>query len=68
MENTEIRIGGMMCEGCVKTITGVLTSQPGVGSAVVSLAAGKAEIAFDPASTSHATLVGVIEDAGFDAE
>lgn len=67
METTEIRIEGMMCEGCVKTITGVLQAQSGVSAATVSLAAGKAEITFDPAGSSRAALVQVIEDAGFDA-
>lgn len=67
METTEIRIEGMMCEGCVKTITGVLQARPGVSTATVSLAAGKADIAFDPAATSRAVLVQAIEDAGFDA-
>nr|MBL8412394.1 heavy-metal-associated domain-containing protein [Dechloromonas sp.] len=68
MENTLIKIGGMSCQGCVKNITGVLTSLAGVASAEVSLEAAEAKVAFDPAALSREALLGAIEDAGFDAE
>lgn len=68
MENTEIRIGGMSCQGCVKNITGVLSALPGVASAEVSLEAAQARVAYDPQQVSRADLLGAIEDAGFDAE
>jgi len=68
MENTEIKIGGMSCQGCVKNITGVLSALPGVASAEVSLEAAQAKVAFDPQQIGRAELLGAIEDAGFDAE
>ncbi|MDP3539799.1 MAG: cation transporter [Azonexus sp.] len=68
MENTIIKVGGMSCQGCVKNITGVLTSLDGVASAEVSLEAGEAKVAFDAQSVTREALVGAIEDAGFDAE
>ena len=68
MENTVIKIQGMSCQGCVKNITGVLTALSGVASAEVSLEAGEARVSFDPQAVTRATLVGAIEDAGFDAE
>lgn len=68
MEATVIKIGGMSCQGCVRNITGVLTAIPGVASAEVSLEAGEARVAFDPASVSRASLCTAVEDAGFDAQ
>jgi len=68
MENTEITIGGMSCQGCVKNITGVLTALAGVASAEVSLEEAAATVAFDPQAISRPELLAAIEDAGFDAE
>ena len=68
MENTVIKIGGMSCQGCVKNISGVLGSLPGVASAEVSLEAAEAKVAFDPQLIARAALLEAIEDAGFDAE
>lgn len=68
MENTTIKIGGMSCQGCVKNISGVLGALPGVASAEVSLEAGEAKVAYDPAVIARDALKGAIEDAGFDAE
>ncbi len=68
MESSQIKIGGMSCQGCVRNITGVLTAIAGVTSAEVSLEAGAAEVSFDPQQVSRAALLQAIEDAGFDAE
>ena len=68
MENTEIKVGGMSCQGCVKNIAGVLTALAGVASAEVSLEAKRANVAFDPAVIARQSLLDAIEDAGFDAE
>ena len=68
MENTVIKVGGMSCQGCVKNIAGVLSALVGVASVDVSLDAGEARVAFDAPQVARAALVGVIEDAGFDAE
>lgn len=68
MENTIIKVGGMSCQGCVKNVTGVLSALDGVASAEVSLEAGEARVAFDPAKVSRDALKGAIEDAGFDVE
>ncbi|MBS4020302.1 heavy-metal-associated domain-containing protein [Azonexus hydrophilus] len=68
MENTEISIGGMSCQGCVKNITGVLSALSGVATAEVSLEKAAATVAFDPQAISRAELLAAIEDAGFDAE
>jgi copper chaperone len=68
MENTEIKVGGMSCQGCVKNITAILTALAGVASAEVSLEAEQAKVVFDPAVIVRQSLLDAIEDAGFDAE
>lgn len=67
METTTLKVGGMSCGGCVKSITGVLTALPGVSKAEVSLEQAQAVVEFDAAQVSRAQLAAAIEDAGFDA-
>ncbi len=67
METTLIKIGGMSCGGCVKSITGVLVALPGVVRADVSLEAAQAVVEFDPARVARVALVEAINEAGFDA-
>ena len=67
METTTIKVGGMSCGGCVKSVTGVLTALDGVAKAEVSLEQKQAVVEFDAAKVSRAQLAQVIEDAGFDA-
>jgi copper chaperone len=67
MENVVIKVGGMSCQGCVKSVTGALTALPGVVAAEVSLEQGEARVTFDPAAVSAAQLRQAVDDAGFDA-
>lgn len=67
METTTIKIGGMSCGGCVKSISGVLTALPGVAKAEVSLEQAQALVEFDSAQLQRGQLLQAIEDAGFDA-
>ena len=68
MEETLFKVGGLSCQGCVKNINQLLLAMPGVNSADVSLEAGEAKVAFDPAKIQRLALLEAIEDAGFDAE
>jgi copper chaperone len=67
METAEIRIDGMSCEGCVKSVTRTLQNVPGVQAVDVFLAEGKAKVTFDPGRTRIAELKGAIERAGYEA-
>jgi copper chaperone len=67
MESTIIKIAGMSCAGCVKSVTEVLRRQPGVVSAAVSLERGEAEVQYEPAEASLRSLMGAVDDAGFAA-
>lgn len=66
METVQINVAGMKCDGCVKSVTGVLREIPGVKEVDVSLAAHRATVTYDPASAGPAQLKAAIEDAGFD--
>ena len=68
METTTIKVGGMSCGGCVKSVTGVLTALDGVAKAEVSLEQKQAVVEFDVAKVTRDQLKAVVEDAGFDAE
>jgi copper chaperone len=67
MENVEIRVEGMHCDGCVKSVTRTLSALPGVEKVEVSLAEGKAAVAYDPGRTGIADLRRAVERAGFKA-
>jgi copper chaperone len=67
METLEIKIGGMTCSGCVRSVSAVLTALPGMQNADVDLSRSQATVTFDPATLSRAQIVSAIEDAGYDA-
>ena len=68
METTTIKVDGMSCGGCVKSVTSVLTARDGVAKAEVSLEQKQAVVEFDATKVTREKLKGAIEDAGFDAE
>jgi copper chaperone CopZ len=67
METAEIRVDGMTCEGCVKSVARTLQSVPGVQEVAVFLAEGKAKVSFDPGRTRLSELKRAIERAGYEA-
>lgn len=67
MQTTELRVDGMTCSGCVKSVSRVLEAVPGVTAAEVSLETGKARVTFDPVQVNVEALVAAIENAGYEA-
>ena len=67
MEDTVIKVGGMSCGGCVKSVTNVLQNLGGVGKAEVSLEKGEARVEFDSGRVAREQLLKAVEDAGFEA-
>jgi copper chaperone CopZ len=63
----ELNIGGMTCQGCVRSVEKKLSSVPGVALAQVDLATGKAVVDYDDAVADPANLVGAVEQIGFQA-
>jgi copper chaperone CopZ len=63
----ELRIDGMTCQGCVRSVEKKLSSVPGVDRAQVNLAAGKATVDYDFAVADPAGFVAAVEQIGFHA-
>jgi len=64
-EKTTLKIGGMTCAMCVKTIENALGSLDGVVSVTVNLGAEKAYVTYNPRITTIAEMKSAIEDVGY---
>ena len=65
MEIVELKVEGMDCDGCVKSVTRMLSGVPGVSSVDVSLAQARAKVTYDPAKSGIADFRRAIERAGY---
>src|SRR4051794_6015999 len=65
VEVVELPIAGMTCDHWVGTVRRALEGVPGVRSAAVDLASGRAEVAFAPARVDPARLKQAVESAGY---
>ncbi|MDR2239267.1 MAG: cation transporter [Zoogloeaceae bacterium] len=68
METAILKVEGMSCGGCVKSVTGVLGALPGVAKADVSLEEKCARVTFEPGRVTREDMRRAIIDAGFEAE
>ena len=62
----KLKIGGMMCQNCVKHVKKALEAFPGV-SADIDLAKGEASVNA-PDTVSREELIKAVTDAGYEAE
>jgi len=67
METLQLKIEGMHCDGCVRSVTRMLSAVPGVDRVEVSLAENKAGVSYDPAKTGVAEFKRAVGRAGFKA-
>jgi copper chaperone len=67
METVELKVEGMDCEGCVKSVTRMLSGVPGVASVEVSLEKNQARVSYDPAKSGLADFKRAVERAGYKA-
>jgi copper chaperone len=67
METVELKVEGMDCEGCVKSVTRMLCAVPGVAGVDVSLAQGRAKVTYDPVKSGLADFKRAVERAGYKA-
>ena len=67
MQKTKLKISGMSCQHCVKTVKDALTALEGVQHAKVNLRKGEAVVRFDELCVSPANLRDAITQAGFEA-
>ncbi len=66
MEQVELKVDGMTCGGCVKSIQNALSNRDGVSKAEADLESKTVSIEFDAGIIQRDGLVKAIEDAGFD--
>jgi len=67
METVELRVEGMDCEGCVKSVTRMLSGVPGVQKVDVSLAQASVTVTYDPAKAGIAEMKKAVARAGYKA-
>ncbi len=61
-----VKIGGMTCSGCVRSVTQVLQALPGVEAVDVSLEKSEAQVRYDPARVEPDAFRRAVESAGFE--
>lgn len=66
MKKVKLKINGMSCQHCVKTVTDALTEVIGVQRAKVNLRKGEAVVRFDETRTATTVLKSAITEAGFE--
>ena len=67
METVVVKVEGMDCQGCVKSVTRMLAGVPGVEKVDVSLEEGRARVTYDPAKSGIAEFKRAVERAGYKA-
>jgi copper chaperone len=67
VETVNLKISGMTCQGCVRSVKQVLEGIPGVIRADVSLENAEARVTFDPVRASLMQLKAAVEEAGYEA-
>lgn len=66
MTKVKLKINGMSCRHCVKTVTDALTEVVGVQRAKVNLRKGEAVVRFDETRTATNVLKTAVTEAGFE--
>jgi len=64
---TTLKINGMTCEHCVKTVTKALEELDGVKKAKVKLKKGLAKVAYDSDKIGVDGLIAAVVKAGYEA-
>ena len=67
MATAQLKIGGMTCQGCVRSVTKKLSGVDGVASAEVNLEGAKATVQYDETRATPAQLISAVQQIGFQA-
>ncbi len=65
MKTINLKIDGMHCDGCARTIEALVSMAPGVRKTNVSFKEREARVLFDPETVSEDRLAETIRHAGF---
>lgn len=68
MRTEVLKVGGMTCGGCAKSVTNALRGIAGVREVEVSVPRGEATIEFDEARTSTEDLRTAVRRAGYEVD
>ncbi|MDR2742055.1 MAG: copper ion binding protein [Treponema sp.] len=68
MEKAVLRVDGMSCDHCVKTITKAVGELPSVKNVAIDIKGGTVSFMFDPAKSPLENVEAVITDAGYDVK
>ena len=66
MEKATIKVEGMTCGGCVKSIEKALANYDGIGRTDADLDAGTLSVEFDGKLIQRSAIESAITNAGFD--
>ena len=66
MNQIEIKVTGMTCGGCVKSIQNALQEQAGINEAVADLDSATVRVSYDAEAIKEDAIKAAIEAAGFD--
>jgi copper ion binding protein len=67
MAKIELKMEGMTCQGCVRSIELKLSKVPGVKHAQVNLGSGKATVEYDESRANVDQLIAAVEQIGYHA-
>jgi copper chaperone len=65
--SVDLKVDGMTCQGCVRSVTKKLSAVAGVSDAAVDLEAGKATVRYDDSVAKVDDLIEAVEQIGFHA-
>ncbi|MBE3571609.1 MAG: copper chaperone CopZ [Moorella humiferrea] len=68
MAEGTLRVKGMSCQHCRMAVEKALKGLPGVTVATVDLAAGKAQVTYDPAKVTLEDMKKAVEEAGYEVD
>ena len=68
MATATLKVTGMTCQHCVRSVTQALEGHEGVKRANVNLQAGSAVVEYDESQVSPADLASAVTDEGYEAE
>jgi copper chaperone len=65
MQKVDIKVSGMTCGGCERSVQNALTSRKGVQAAKADRNAGLVTVEFDPGLIQRTEIENAIAEAGF---
>jgi copper chaperone len=68
MARATLKVDGMTCQHCVRSVREALEGREGVRSADVDLAGGRAIVEYDEGRVTPRELAGVVAEEGYEAE